>query len=81
MAELGEIRTRGYAVNDEDNERESCGVAAPVRDFRGAIVAALTLAIPKHRFVAQLEKVPVGVMRAAHEISRRLGCTPTRPKA
>lgn len=75
MAELAHVRARGYAINDEENERESCGIAAPVSNFRGDVVAALTLAIPKHRFVGQLKTVPDAVVRAAREVSRRLGCT------
>lgn len=75
-ADLVRIRSRGFALNDEENERESCGIAAPVRNYRGDVVAALTLAVPKHRFAAQLEKVPAAVTRAAQEVSRRLGWKP-----
>jgi DNA-binding IclR family transcriptional regulator len=71
--ELARVAAYGYAANDEENELESCGIAAPVRDFRGEVAAALTLAIPKHRFAAQLETVPLAVVRAAAEVSRRLG--------
>lgn len=80
QSELAEVRRRGFGINDEEYERESCGVAAPVRDFRGEVVAALTLAIPKHRFVEQLGTVPDAVRRAAHEVSRGLGWTADRAK-
>lgn len=42
-------RRRGYAVADEDFEAGLVGVAAPVRDFRGNVVAALNVSAPKFR--------------------------------
>lgn len=72
--ELETVRQRGFAVNDEENELESCGVASVVRDFRGEVCAVLTVAGPKHRFEPrQREAIAAVVVRAAEELSRRLG--------
>ena len=76
--ELVQIRSRGYAVNDQENELESCGVAAIVRNLRGEPCAALTVAVPKHRFRPdQREAIADVVTRAARDLSRRLGYTDT----
>jgi DNA-binding IclR family transcriptional regulator len=72
--DLERARRRGFAVNDEENELESCGVAAPVRNHRGELSAALTVAIPKHRFdPSQQETMARAVLRGAERLSRRLG--------
>jgi DNA-binding IclR family transcriptional regulator len=73
LAELRRTVECGYAVNDQENELESCGVAAPVRRHGGDVVAALTLAVPKHRFDARLDLLARAVVRAAERVSRRLG--------
>ena len=47
---LAEVRERGYAVNDQEFVTGSTGVAAPVRDASGAVVAALNLGTLTTRF-------------------------------
>lgn len=72
--DLALCRARGYAVNDQENELESCGVAAPVRDFRGNVVAALSLAVPKHRFDSNSQEALAGrVVAEARKMSTQLG--------
>ncbi|MCC7280782.1 MAG: IclR family transcriptional regulator [Acetobacteraceae bacterium] len=75
-SELARVARLGFAQNDEEHELESCGVAAPVRNFRGEVVAAVTLALPKTRFDPQAARVRGAVARAAEEVSRRLGWSP-----
>ena len=67
-------RVKGFAVVDQEYERGLVGVAAPVRDFRGHIVAAVNVSAPKFRFGAQLETVGgPEVKAAAVALSRQLG--------
>ncbi|MEC7762981.1 MAG: IclR family transcriptional regulator [Pseudomonadota bacterium] len=74
QAELEEIRQNGFAVNDQEYELESCGVAAPIRDVNGVVVGALTVAAPKHRFSARQQmNMAVLIVRQAAELSRRMG--------
>lgn len=54
VAELGEVRRRGYAVVDEDFDLGVVGCSAPVRDGRGRIVAALNVGAPKSRLGGQV---------------------------
>ena len=47
--ELIAIVDRGYAFEEEESEPGLRGVAAPVRDFSGEVVAAIGLSGPTHR--------------------------------
>jgi IclR family KDG regulon transcriptional repressor len=64
---------RGYALVDEEFELGLVGAAAPVRDFRGRIVAALNVSAPKFRLGERLEVAGREVKRAADELSALLG--------
>lgn len=63
----------GYAAVDGEFEPGLVGAGAPVRDFRGRIVAALNVSGPKFRLGERLEEAGVEVGRAARELSRQLG--------
>nr|WP_246010054.1 IclR family transcriptional regulator C-terminal domain-containing protein [Actinokineospora cianjurensis] len=49
LAALDEVRTRGYAVVDEELEIGVRSVAVPVRDRAGAVVAAVNVAMHSER--------------------------------
>ena len=66
-------RARGYALVDEEFELGLVAAAAPVRDFRGQIVAALNISAPRFRLRRRLEGAGQEVKRAADELSALLG--------
>ena len=66
-------RRRGFAIVDEEFEPGLVAVAAPVRNFRGDIVAALNVSAPKFRFARRLRSSGETVKEVADELSRRLG--------
>ena len=72
--DLAAIRRRGYLARVSDDAEGGAGVAVPVRDHRGAIVAALSVWGPRHRVEDRLESefVPA-VLRAAARVSEGLG--------
>jgi DNA-binding IclR family transcriptional regulator len=70
---LAVARAQGYALVDEEFEFGLVGAAAPVRDFRGQIVAALNVSAPKFRLGERLETAGKKVKRAADELSVLLG--------
>jgi IclR family KDG regulon transcriptional repressor len=65
-------REQGYALVVEEFEFGLIG-AAPVRDFKGELVAALNVSAPKFRLGRRLESAGREVKRAADELSALLG--------
>jgi DNA-binding IclR family transcriptional regulator len=72
--ELQSICARGYAIdNGESGEPVRC-VAAPVRDYTGSVVAAVSISGPQtHITPDRVEKLGQAVCRAVSLISRQLG--------
>jgi IclR family KDG regulon transcriptional repressor len=66
-------REQGYALVVEEFEFGLVGAAAPVRDFKGRLVAALNVSAPKFRLGRRLESAGREVKRAADELSALLG--------
>lgn len=76
-AELRVARETGYAINIEEYQLESCGISAMIWDATGTPVAALTMAVPKHRFdPAKQQELAEPVVAYAGELSRSLGHVP-----
>ena len=76
-AHLKIVRKRGYAVDDEEREEGLRCIGAPVRDYTGRVVAAISIAGPGFRVrkqrVPELSRL---VIRATNEFSRELGYVP-----
>jgi DNA-binding IclR family transcriptional regulator len=70
---LQRVRRDGYAINDQEFVTGSTGVAAPVFDGSGAVVAALNLGAPTIRYVQRREELLLKLRSAADDISRALG--------
>ena len=77
-AELAAVRSRGYAVDDEEIEVGLRCVAAPIRNYSGAVIAAIGVAAPVQRMSKKVLQTCVpNVTGAAETISRRLGYLPS----
>jgi IclR family KDG regulon transcriptional repressor len=77
--ELAQIRARGYATADEENEVGVRSLAAPVRDHAGNVIAATSIAGPAQRLTKKiLATFAPDVISAADAISARLGYQPLR---
>jgi DNA-binding IclR family transcriptional regulator len=73
-AELARIRQKGYSTSDGERYLGLYGLAAPVRDYTGRMVAALFLNGPRQEFVATRHNSMVKIVaEAADEISLRMG--------
>lgn len=72
-ARVAAAARRGYAVVDEEFEPELVGVAAPIRDYRGRIVAAVNISGPKYRLGRRLDEVGARLRADAAELSELLG--------
>jgi IclR family transcriptional regulator, KDG regulon repressor len=66
-------RPNGYAAVREEFEPGLVGAAAPVRDFRGRVVAALNVSGPSFRLGERLDETGKYVRRSAEELSAQLG--------
>ena len=69
------VRTQGYAVDDEENERGIRCVAAPIYNAAGDCVAAISISGPAFRITKKVvqETLKKEVMETAFNISQRLG--------
>jgi len=74
LEELGKVRKKGYAINDEELSIGNRAVAAPIVDKQGYAVAAINIAVPTTEYSrGQMEKtLAPQVMKTAHEISGAL---------
>jgi len=73
-AQLVEIRMRGYATDQEEAYRGVCCIAAPVCNWTGKVIAALSVSGPA--WAIEEEHLPAlaqRVLAAANALSRRLG--------
>lgn len=63
--ELGLVRKRGYALNDQRTEDGVTAIGRVVRDPSGVPLASVSLALPKARFTRELLPIRVAAMSAA----------------
>jgi len=69
------VRTQGYAIDDEENERGIRCVAAPIYNESGKAVAAISITGPAFRMTKKMiqEILKKEVMETALKISQKLG--------
>lgn len=77
LGELGEIRSRGYAVDNGEYEGSVRCIAAPIRDRTGKVIAAVSVSAPDTRMPLELLDSPMAmqVVQTASRISQALGCS------
>jgi DNA-binding IclR family transcriptional regulator len=80
--ELQEICRRGYALDREENEEGVNCIAAPVRNYSGRVVAAISLSGPAFRINEKTLQVMItAVVNTASALSEALGYTKTNQAA
>jgi DNA-binding IclR family transcriptional regulator len=74
MKQLREVASRGYSVDDEEiNEGLRC-IGAPVRDYSGEVIAAVSIAGPTMRITkGKIPELARHVIGAADSLSEKLG--------
>jgi len=72
---LKAIRRRGYAIDDEENEKGIRCVAAPIQNEAGKVIAAISVSGPAFRITKKViqETLKKEVMETALKVSQRLG--------
>jgi DNA-binding IclR family transcriptional regulator len=74
--ELAEARRRGYATCWQEREVGLCSVGVPLRDYRGSVVAALTVAGPATRLTTLTLQQHLGpLMAMARRVEAHLGAS------
>jgi DNA-binding IclR family transcriptional regulator len=72
--EINKIRARGYAIDNGEHEPFVRCVAAPIYDYRGKAVAAISVTVPALRFVPNYaNKLTSLVLETCAEISQSIG--------
>jgi DNA-binding IclR family transcriptional regulator len=74
LKELEAIRARGYATSHGERFEDALGLAAPIFDSTGWVVAVLNVAGPNYRFTdASVAKYAPKVIQLADQVSLALG--------
>lgn len=73
---LAEVRERGYAISDQEVEIGGSGIAAPLHDAGGAVIAALNIAVVSARFEFNRGDVLSALLAGAREFDQRNGYRP-----
>jgi DNA-binding IclR family transcriptional regulator len=71
--ELSRVARQGYAWDLEEGMTGLCCVAAPIRDFAGDVVAAMSVSVVAGKFRPRQESYRRTVVQAARQFSERLG--------
>jgi len=81
LRELDQVRRRGYAVDDEENEPGVGCIGAPVFDAAGQPVAAISVAGSAHRILTHSKLIAEAVLSGCESVSRSLGFARIAPSA
>lgn len=74
LADLDKVRSRGWAIDDEEAEIGHRCIGAPIYDYRGDIIAAISASGPTSILTEdRIESVAQYVRKQALEISKSMG--------
>lgn len=72
--ELEQVRKQGLALDRGENEKEVYCIAVPIKNYRGKVIAALSISSPTYRINAQRKKfLKKSIQCMGRKISKRLG--------
>lgn len=75
--ELEDVRRLGYSVGLEEMEVGLNAVAAPIRDHRGVVIAAISVSGPSFRITPEeIHSLAALTLQTANDISHHLGYSP-----
>lgn len=76
ISDLELVRSRGWAIDDEESEWNHRCIGAPIYDYRGDIIAAISASGPTNLLTDErIEPVADYLRKQALEISRSMGFT------
>ena len=72
--ELGKVKKQGFALDREENEKDVCCIAAPIRNYQGEVIAALSISSPVFRIERNAQNnLKDALLKTSEKISQRLG--------
>jgi DNA-binding IclR family transcriptional regulator len=72
--ELAKIRKQGFAVDQEENEKDVRCIAAPIRNYQGKVIAAISISSPIFRIDKNTQdNLKEALIETSEKISKRLG--------
>ncbi|MFO7295368.1 MAG: IclR family transcriptional regulator [Caldicoprobacter sp.] len=79
ISEIDSVRRRGWAVDNEEHEEGIRCIAAPIYDYRGEVIAAVSTSGLKTIISPERdEEIAKYVVETAREISKRMGYNPRK---
>jgi DNA-binding IclR family transcriptional regulator len=76
-ADLALVQSRGYAIDDEENESGIRCVGAPIFDYTASPIAAISISVPRERMDQERINLLGSLVReAAQMVSKRKGYSP-----
>jgi DNA-binding IclR family transcriptional regulator len=77
FAELEQIRIQGYAIDDREGNLQARCIGAAIRDYRGQVVAAISVSGPENRLTLErAHTIGNELVQASNTISALLGHQP-----
>lgn len=70
---LAKVRKQGYATDQEEILPDLCCIGAPITNYAGHVMAAISMSVPAYRFQRSQVEFRKAVMRSGKLISERLG--------
>lgn len=71
---LEKVREQGVAFDNEELYPGVVCIAAPVRDYDGKVIAAISLSLPKHRLEPEtFNEFKLQILQSTQQLSRQLG--------
>jgi DNA-binding IclR family transcriptional regulator len=72
--ELAKVREQGFSLDREENEKDVCCVAAPIRNYQGEVIAAISISSPIFRIDKNAQtNLKEALIETSKKISKRLG--------
>ena len=76
---LADIRLKGYAMDNEENEEGLSCIARPLFNYSDEVVGAISVAGPTPRMLAKIAETGEALAQVCSLISQRLGHLATKP--
>lgn len=72
--EVKKVRQQGFAIDDEENEYDIRCIAAPIRDYSGTVISAISISGPSYRFdIERRSQLKNEILKYSQIISKKLG--------